>query len=222
MRFEWEAVVFDLDGTLVDSRAAILRAWAKTVASTGTQTDGLAEVVLGRSADESWRILAPQADQQCRRELSTRVLRHQENDPEAAVAMDGAREIIASLARPWAIVTGCTRSLARKRLMSAGLPIPKALISDDDVTRGKPAPDGYLAAVAALNTPVEGLVAVEDAPSGVSAARSAGLRVIGIPSTDFTPRQLTDAGATITIASLVQLGGALGLPMNLPSNTHAH
>ena len=103
-------------------------------------------------------------------------------DAAAVGALPGARELLAAIPAPrWAVVTSGTRALARARLRAAGLPTPAVLVSADDVTRGKPDPEGYLRAAAILGVPIGDAVVVEDSPGGIRAARRAGARaVVGV------------------------------------------
>jgi sugar-phosphatase len=96
-------------------------------------------------------------------------------------ALTGAAELLASLpADRWAIVTSCPRRLALALIAHAGLPEPRVLVSADDVQRGKPAPECYLAAAAAFDAPPNECVAIEDSTGGIAAARAAGIDVIAI------------------------------------------
>lgn len=118
-------------------------------------------------------------------------------------ALDGARELLLGLPPDrWAIVTSCPRGLARALIAQAGLPEPRVLITADDVERGKPAPECYLAAATAFGADANECVAIEDSSAGISAARAAGIDVIAIlrgRSADFahaasyTARTIADA-----------------------------
>jgi sugar-phosphatase len=102
-------------------------------------------------------------------------------DMDGVVAGRGAAALLAGLrGDEWAVVTSGTRRLARARLVAAGLPVPAVLVSADDVTRGKPYPDGYLTAAERLRRAPARCVVVEDAQAGVRAAHAAGMRVIGL------------------------------------------
>ncbi len=98
--------------------------------------------------------------------------------------MRGALETLQALhPKQWAVVTSATRALAKARLAAAGLPIPELLVGADDVTHGKPDPEGYLKAAAALGVAPEDCVVVEDTPAGLKAGRAAGMRVLAITTT---------------------------------------
>ena len=96
----------------------------------------------------------------------------------------------------WAVVTSGIRAVAEFRLRHTGLPVPSVMICADEITRGKPDPEGYLAAAARLGEAPTDCVVIEDAPSGIAAARAAGMRVIAIAST-YPREQLTDADAVV-------------------------
>lgn len=100
---------------------------------------------------------------------------------EQGAALDGARELLAGLPpERWAIVTSCPLGLAGALIAHASLPVPRVLITADDVERGKPAPDCYLAAAAAFGAAPNECIAIEDSTAGISAARAAGIDVIAI------------------------------------------
>ena len=135
----------------------------------------------GRRADETIRIVAPHLSLQ---------EEFQALEEEEILDMDGvrpysrARELLSQLsARQWAIVTSGTRRVAGARLAHVGLPAPDVFITADDVTRGKPAPDGYLLAARRLELDPADCVVIEDAPAGIQAGKAAGMRVIAVGTT---------------------------------------
>ena len=96
-------------------------------------------------------------------------------------AMAGAASLLAGLPpERWAIVTSCPRNLALALIAHAGLPAPRVLVSADDVERGKPAPECYLAAAAAFGAEPKECLAIEDSTGGIAAARAAGMDVITV------------------------------------------
>nr|MDQ3350211.1 HAD-IA family hydrolase [Acidobacteriota bacterium] len=99
-------------------------------------------------------------------------------------AIAGAAALLAELPpERWAVVTSAGHELARTRLATVGLPVPRVLVGADDVARGKPAPDGYLRAADALGVPPARCVVLEDTPVGAEAGRAAGAIVIGLRTT---------------------------------------
>jgi sugar-phosphatase len=96
----------------------------------------------------------------------------------------GAERLLAQLApHPWAIVTSGDTRLARASMRKAQIPEPAVLVTADDVTAGKPDPEPYLRAAAALFLKAADCIVVEDAPAGIGAGRAAGMRVVAITTT---------------------------------------
>jgi sugar-phosphatase len=106
----------------------------------------------------------------------------------------------------WAVVTSAGRPLALHRMSLAGLPEPKRLVSADEVTEGKPHPEGYLAAADKLGVAPEDSVVIEDAPAGIAAARAAGMKVVAVTTT-FDAHELSDADAVVETLREVRVGG---------------
>jgi sugar-phosphatase len=112
------------------------------------------------------------------------LLAAQAADTADVVALPGARALLDALpADRWALVTACDRRLAEARLRAAGLPLPAVMVTPADVARGKPDPEGHLAAAAALGAEPARCVVLEDAPSGVEAAQAAGMAVVAVLTT---------------------------------------
>jgi sugar-phosphatase len=175
-----EAVLFDMDGTLVDSNACVEKTWRRWAARHGLDADALLQDAHGRQSQETIRRVAPHLDTPEERAGLVRA----EEDCREVVEVPGARALLASLAPGrWAVVTSAWRRLAEIRLECAGLPVPRVLVTADQVSRSKPHPDGYLLAAERLGFPPAGCVVVEDAPVGVESGRAAGMRVIGIATT---------------------------------------
>jgi sugar-phosphatase len=119
------------------------------------------------------------------------------------VALPGAAQLLASKL-PLAIVTSCARELARVRLAAAGLPAPAVVITADDITRGKPDPQPYLAAAHRLGVEPSACVVLEDAPAGIEAGKAAGMAVIAF-TTSYPAADLRDAGADVILAGPAEL-----------------
>jgi mannitol-1-/sugar-/sorbitol-6-phosphatase len=93
----------------------------------------------------------------------------------------GAQECLRAVeASPWAIVTSCGTSFARRLIAHAGLPAPRVLVTADDVAHNKPAPDGYLCAASRLGVDPKRSLVVEDSLQGIAAAREAGMDVVAV------------------------------------------
>lgn len=174
-------VLFDLDGVLVDSTPAVARVWAGWASEHGLDPDATTRQAHGRPSLATIRELLPDADYDVEnREVERREL----SDLDGVVPLPGALELLRTLpAERWAIVTSCTQPLALARIRAAGLPLPANLITADDVSRGKPDPEPYVAGAAALGCEPEDCVVIEDAPAGVRAGRAAGARVIAVQTT---------------------------------------
>jgi sugar-phosphatase len=186
------AVLFDLDGVLIDSTPAVARVWHRWAIEHGFDPDKVVKMAHGRPSRTTIHDLLPNADVAAEdREVERREI----EDLEGVVPLPGARQLLDSLPPDrWTIATSCTRPLAEVRLRAAGLPIPKTMITSNDVKIGKPDPEPYLKAAAMLNFAASDCVVVEDAPAGVRAGKAAGARVIALTTT-MPQRELEDAGA---------------------------
>jgi sugar-phosphatase len=188
MEIQCSAFLFDLDGVLVDSRAVVERVCRLWAARLGVEPDALLRVAHGRRTRDTVRIVAPHVDA----ESEVAWIDNAELlDTEGLVEVPGVGRFLASLpARSWAVVTSCAPDLAHLRLSSVGLPIPDVVVTSDDVSQGKPAPDGYRLGAQRLGVDPASCVVFEDAPPGVAAGLAAGARVVALrtthPDTDFT------------------------------------
>ena len=194
-----DAMLVDLDGTLVDSGAQVLRAWQAFAARHGLDGDAVHRFAQGRPSRETIRLLIPGADEDAETAL---VERAELDDTAGLVALPGAAQLLAT-DRRLAIVTSCSTALARVRLTAVGLPIPDVLVSADDVEHGKPDPSCYLIGARRLGADPRRCVVLEDAPAGVAAGRAAGAVVIALRTT-HADCELTGADAiTDDVASLL-------------------
>ena len=176
--FECVALIFDLDGVLVDSLAVIERHWRRWAASRGLPVPTVLEVAPGRPTVETIRLVAPHLDAEREAAELTTV---EAPDTDGLVAIAGAHDLVAALPpRAWAVVTSGIRITAETRLKHAGLPLPAVLISADDVSGGKPDPEGYLTAADRLAALPSECVVIEDTPAGLAAANAAGMRTVGV------------------------------------------
>ncbi|HUI73590.1 MAG TPA: HAD family hydrolase [Candidatus Acidoferrum sp.] len=211
-------VLFDLDGVLVDSTPAVARVWTIWAQKHGFDPEETVRQAHGRPSLSTVRELLPNANH----EEENRVLERMEiEDLEGVVPLPGAMELLKALpVERWAIVTSCTRALARVRIRAAGLLAPKYLVTANDIQHGKPNPEPYLKGAALLGLrPAECLV-VEDAPAGIRAGKAAGARVLAVQTTE-RDELLNGAGAdwivrdcsTVTMDGLGK-GNSLVLRMN--------
>lgn len=174
-----DIVLFDCDGVLVDSRTAGEAAWTTWAQRRGLDPAVVLDDLHGRrSIDSVARFVAPERVAADVAELDALEL----DSAGDITAIPGAAALLASLPRDrWAVVTSAPEPLARARLSTAGLPEPPVLITSEQVSAGKPAPDPYLAAAAAVGVAPGVTIVVEDTPAGIAAARAAGVRtVVGV------------------------------------------
>jgi mannitol-1-/sugar-/sorbitol-6-phosphatase len=174
-------LLFDLDGVLVDSTPAVARVWTKWALDHGFDPEETVRLAHGRPSIDTIRDLLPNADFATENEV---VLRGEIEDTEGVVALPGARELLASLppAR-WAVVTSCSRPLAQVRLRTAGFPMPRNLVTSDDIRHGKPDPEPYLKGASLLAVAASDCIVFEDAPAGIRAGKAAGARVVALRTT---------------------------------------
>ncbi|WP_263164490.1 HAD family hydrolase [Streptomyces sp. SCSIO ZS0520] len=171
------ALLFDMDGTLVDSTAVVERTWRRFARRHGVRAEEILAVSHGRRTEETVARFAP-ADVDAAAE-ARRVIAEEVEDTRGITAIPGAAELLASLPESgWALVTSAGRRLAEARMRAAGLPLPPVLVSADDVAQGKPNPEGYLQAARRLGRSPESLVVFEDAEAGILAARASGARTV--------------------------------------------
>jgi sugar-phosphatase len=173
------AILSDLDGVLVDSQAAIMRAWHWWGAQNGLAREAIEAIPHGRPSHEVIGILAPHLDAAAEALL---VERAEVEDTEGIVALPGAHELFA-LDEPIAVVTSGTLPLATARLRHVGLAVPPVLVTPERISRGKPDPEGYLLAASELGVAPSDCIVLEDAPAGIQAGRAAGMHVVGITTT---------------------------------------
>ncbi|MFN8467479.1 MAG: HAD-IA family hydrolase [Caldilineaceae bacterium] len=180
-QLECTAILFDLDGVLIDSTECITRHWQEWAVQHNLDIAAIMDVAHGRRTIETMRIVAPHLslDEEARRFEAAEVV-----DTQGIITIDGALALLNSIpAGAWAIVTSGSRALATARLQSRGLPVPPVMVTADDVVNGKPHPEPYMTAAQILGLPAGECIVVEDSPAGLAAAAAAGMRSIGIAST---------------------------------------
>ena len=210
------ALLFDLDGVLIDSTPAVARVWSRWAVEHGLDPEAVVRLAHGRPSRTTIRELLPGAD--IDRE-NREVERREMEDLDGVVLLPGAREILNNLPpERWTIATSCTRPLAEVRLRAAGLPIPETIVTSSDVRIGKPDPEPYLKAAAKLGFAPSDCVVVEDAPAGIRAGKGAGTRVIAFVTT-MVRRDLEEAGADWIVRNCADIGvscdNELGLQLSL-------
>ena len=186
------ACLFDLDGVLINSTPAVARVWRQWAIEHGFNPEEVVARAHGRPSLTTVREYLPNADHQLE---NREVERREIEDLEGVVPLPGALGLLESLPQDrWTIVTSCTRPLAEVRIKAAGLPLPKKLITSNDIQHGKPHPEPFLKGAAALGFASSECVVFEDVPAGVQAGKSAGARVIAFTTTVHTA-PLKEAGA---------------------------
>lgn len=192
--FHSSAILFDLDGVLVDSTRSVDRQWRVWARSKGIDEEKIIAIAHGVRAIEVIRQIAPHLNA----EAEVRALESLEaEDREDVVIMPGALALVRSIPENrWCVVTSGTRHLASTRLAMVGLPIPRILVTADDVTHGKPHPEPYLNGAELLGFAPKDCLVIEDAPAGVQAAHAGGMKVIALTST-FPAAALSEADVVI-------------------------
>ena len=192
--FSCAAILFDLDGVLVDSTRSVDRQWRVWARSKGIDEEKIIAIAHGVRAIEVIRQIAPHLNA----EAEVRALESLEaEDREDVVIMPGALALVRSIPENrWCVVTSGTRHLASTRLAMVGLPIPIILVTADDVTHGKPHPEPYLNGAELLGFAPKDCLVIEDAPAGVQAAHAGGMKVIALTST-FPAAALSEADVVI-------------------------
>ena len=175
------ALLFDMDGVLIDSTPAVARVWTRWALEHGFDPGEVVRRAQGRPSIATVRELLPHSDHQAE---NREIERQEIEDLEGVMPLPGTLELLHQLpSNRWAIVTSSTRPLAEVRIRAAGLPNPPLFITSSDVTHGKPHPEPYVNAARALGLSPLNCVVVEDAPPGIRAGKSAGARVIAFPTT---------------------------------------
>lgn len=199
--FSCSAILFDLDGVLVDSTRAVDREWREWARRKGIDGDAVMAIAHGVRTVEVIRQVAPHLDAEAE---AAEIENDEAHDPDV-VAMPGALDLVRSIpAGRWGVVTSGTKLLASARLQFCGLPVPNVLVTSDDVTNGKPHPEPYLKGAERIGVPATECLVIEDAPAGIESARAGGMKVIGMAST-YVPSKLTKADAVVQKLGLIRV-----------------
>jgi len=210
------ALLFDLDGVLINSTPAVARVWRRWAIEHGFNPVEVVARAHGRPSLTTVREYLPNADHQLE---NREVERREIEDLEGVVPLPGALDLLASLPEDrWTIVTSCTRPLAEVRIKAAGLPLPKKLITSNDITHGKPNPEPFLKGALVLGFPARECIVLEDVPAGVRAGKSADAKVIAFTTT-VQESALREAGADWILNNCADIrflahGGELRLALN--------
>ncbi|HZQ70452.1 MAG TPA: HAD family hydrolase [Terriglobales bacterium] len=176
-----KALLFDMDGVLIDSTPAVARVWGRWAVEHGFDPAQVIAKAHGRPSLMNVREYLPNADHEVE---NRRVEQMEKEDLEGVIPLPGALELLNSLPSDrWTIVTSATRALAEVRLRAAGVPAPRSMVTATDIRNGKPHPEPYQRAADVLGYAGPDCVVVEDAASGIRSGKAAGARVIAFPTT---------------------------------------
>ncbi len=176
------AVLFDMDGTLIESHANVERAWTTWAHSRDLDPAAVLAQAHGLPAEVTVARWLPGADDATIAAAAAEQLAIQYDDVTGIAPIEGVPELLGFLdevALPWAVHTSADDRLARVRLGAAGIE-PPVLVTRDQLARGKPAPDGYLRAAELLGVEAGECIVVEDTEVGIESGRAAGMQTIGV------------------------------------------
>src|SRR6202051_2541698 len=194
IEFRCSAILFDLDGVLIDSTRSVDRQWRAWAREKGIDEEKVMAIAHGVRSIEVIRAVAPHLDAVPEVQW---LESHEAEDQSDVTVMPGAAELIRAIPDGhWCVVTSGTRYLATARLRLGGLPVPKVLVTADDVEHGKPHPEPYLKGAKLLGFEPAECWVIEDAPAGIRSARAAGMKAIGLTST-YPAAQLSEADAVV-------------------------
>jgi sugar-phosphatase len=194
MIFSTKAILFDMDGVLMDSTPSVERVWRAWATTHGLNPDEVAVQAHGRRSIETIRAVAPALDAEKENVL---VEQREIDDKEGVTALPGAAELLRQLPSDrFAIVTSATRPLAVARLGYAGIPVPRHMITAEDVVHGKPSPEPFLKGAALLGVAPGDCLVFEDTPAGIASGRAAGMQAVALQTT-YPSEQLQAANAII-------------------------
>ncbi|MGB4136860.1 MAG: HAD-IA family hydrolase [Microbacterium sp.] len=202
--FSARAVLLDMDGTLVDSTEVVERLWLEWAAPHGLDPVRVLEVVHGRQGYQSMAILLPERPHAQNIAENEEMLATEAGDVDGVVEVPGAADLLRALAPyPHTIVTSADVRLMRARMDAAGLPIPALHVTAEDVSASKPHPEGFLLGASRLGVAPADCVVFEDSEAGITAARAAGMRVIGVgaASATFGPDAVVPDLTGVTVTS---------------------
>ena len=183
------ALLFDMDGTLVDSTAVVERVWKRAAAKWGADFEKLRHHMHGRRAIDIMReILPPAVSGQLEAEVAA-IDAVELTETNGIAAITGASTLLAALPPDaWALVTSARAELAAVRMRATGLPLSATTITSATVARGKPHPECFLQAAERLGVAPNETLVLEDAAAGLAAGRAAGCQVVALATTMASER----------------------------------
>lgn len=192
--FTCSAILFDLDGVLLDSTRVVAEQYTRWARENGLDPEYVMEAAHGVRTVEVIRRVAPHLDAVA----ETKKIEDREAVADGIVQIPGALALLKSIPRGrWAVVTSGTRFLAVNRMKKFGIPVPDIMVTADDVSNGKPDPEPYRRGAELLKTDPTECVVFEDAPAGIRSARAAGMKVISLPTT-YPVTELREADAIVS------------------------
>lgn len=205
-----DALLLDMDGTLIDSGPSVERAWGTLLEELDAPRH-FDHTMHGRPARQILAELLPELGAEQIDDAHRRIEELEIADVAGIVTLPGTRRVLEELeaaaellGRPtWTIVTSCTRPLFEARWARTGLPVPAHLVTADQVTRGKPDPEPFLLGARRLGVPGERTIVVEDSAGGLTAGRAAGARTVALTTT--TPADSLSPLADALVTSLDDL-----------------
>ena len=208
-----DAILFDLDGTLVDSEGSVERSWKQLAERIGRPWDEVRPHIHGVPVAQVMAVLEPDMPADQVEELRAFMVESESTDTEGVVAQPNAVAALTDLPPDRvAIVTSGGIRLASSRIAAAGLPTPSVMVTADDVSVGKPDPAPYLMGAKLLGFPPERCLVVEDAPAGVLSAKAAGCAVIGV----LTTHDALDAPSVRSLADVTFTPVVGGVQVSIP------
>lgn len=185
-----DALLLDMDGTLVDSGDSVVRSWNTLFAELGTDRTFTSELH-GTPGRQVLRSVMPDLGDDDLERAFERIEELESADTASIEVLPGTERVLAELdaaerelGRPvWTIVTSCTRRLFDARWARTGLPVPETIVTADQVSRGKPDPEPYLLGMQRLGAPGQGSLVIEDSVGGLRSGRAAGARTLAVTTT---------------------------------------
>lgn len=175
------ALLIDMDGTLVNSDAAVERVWRGWAAEQGMDPERVLSVGHGRQGYATMASLLPDRPMEENYADNRRLLAQETADTEGIVPIAGAGAFLDALTSvPHALVTSASIALAEARMAAAGLPMPRLRITAESVGASKPDPEGFLKGAAELGVDPTDCLVLEDSTAGIAAGRAAGMQVLGV------------------------------------------
>ena len=174
--------LFDLDGTLVNSKPAVERAWIKLAQEAQIPLEKMVGLH-GIPAEQSLRMLLEGRSEDEIKSWVDRIEYLESSDTDGVIAIPGAKNLLNELNNrsiPWTIVTSCTIPLAISRVKAAGIEMPDHSVTFNDVKLGKPFPDPFILGAQRIGLNPNQCWVIEDAPAGVVAGKSAGCTVAAV------------------------------------------